>query len=241
MASKMTSERVRYHSADGVGWIELDDGKVNVMSPAMQADIGAALDRAEAEGVVVVIKGRLGVFSAGFDLGVLGEGGRASTDMVLGGFRLARRVLAHPRPVLMAVSGHAIAMGAFLALSGDYRVGVRASTKMSANEVAIGLTMPRAATELLRQRLTPAAFQSATLLARSFDPDEAVVAGFLDEAVELEEFDDRVREIASGMTTLDVGAQIATKKRTRAPLVALMDEVIEADRAEYEDRIAASS
>jgi enoyl-CoA hydratase len=69
-----------------------------------------------------------------------------------------------------ACTGHAIAMGAFLLPSGDYRIATTAPARLTANEVAIGLTVPRAATEILRQRLTPAAFQRATLLAEVFDP-----------------------------------------------------------------------
>jgi enoyl-CoA hydratase len=234
-------ERVRYEPRDGIGWIDLDDGKVNVMSPEMQADIGAALDRAERDDVVTVVRGRPGVFSAGFDLGVLRSGGAAGAEMVLGGFELARRVLGHPRPVVMACTGHAIAMGAFLLLSGDHRVGVAGSAKLAANEVAIGLTLPHAATEILRQRLTPAAFPRAALLSETFDPEAAVTAGFLDEVVDPGAFDDRLHELATALSRLDVTAQRATKRRTRAPLLDLLATAIAADRAEFGEMLAGDS
>jgi enoyl-CoA hydratase len=158
--------------------------------------------------------------------------------MVIGGFELAQRVLAHPRPVVIGCTGHAIAMGAFLLLSGDYRLASTAPARLSANEVAIGLTMPRAATEILRQRLTPAAFQRATLLAETFDPAGAVAAGLLDEVVEPERFDDRVTELATALTGLDRDAQRATKRRTRASLLATLSDAIAEDRAEYAARTA---
>jgi enoyl-CoA hydratase len=94
-----------------VATITLDDGKVNVMSLAMQAEIHAALDRAESDRAVVVLTGRDGVLSAGFDLQVLSAGGSAAASMVIGGFELAARVLAFLRPVVVACTGHAIAMG----------------------------------------------------------------------------------------------------------------------------------
>ena len=94
----------------------MDDGKVNVMSSAMQAELHAALDRAEADGAVVVLTGRPGVFSAGFDLTVLRAGGDEAPAMVRGGFELAYRVLSFPLPVVVACTGHAIAMGTFLLL-----------------------------------------------------------------------------------------------------------------------------
>lgn len=225
-------ERVDYRHEAGVSWVDIDDGKVNVLSPALQSELHGALDRAEGDGGVVVLRGRPGVLCAGFDLQLLASGTTAGVDMVIGGFELARRVLSHPRPVVVACTGHAIAMGAFLLLSGDHRIAATAPARITANEVAIGLTMPRAATEILRQRLTPAAFQRATLLAEDFDPPAAVAAGFLDEVVEPDRFDDRVAEVAAALTRLPGDAQTATKQRTRAPLIATLTAAIEADRAE---------
>lgn len=231
----MVNEIVRYEEAEGVGWIDLDDGKVNVMSLSMQAQIHAALDRAERDDVVTVLRGRAGVFSAGFDLGILRQGADESAAMVLGGFELARRLLSHPRPVLVVCTGHAIAMGAFLLLSGDHRVGARGPAKLAANEVAIGLTLPRSADVILGQRLTPSAHQRAALLAQSFTVDEAVAAGFLDELAEDDEsLHRRAQELAHGMTLLDRDAQRHTKRRVREELLARLDAAIASDREEYE-------
>ena len=235
------TDRVRYTHDDGIGWIDLDDGKVNVMSPTMQTAVGAAFDQAKRDDVVVVVRGRPSVFSAGFDLNVLGAGGRASADMVLGGFKLAHRILGHPRPVLMACTGHAVAMGVFLLMAGDYRIGIRSPAKLTANEVAIGLTLPHAATELLRQRMTPSAFQRAALLAESFDPDEAVAVGILDETAPEEGFESRVADIAAMLTSLDLEAQRATKQRTREPLLASLSSAIARDEADYERRLQSST
>ena len=229
-------ERIRYELRDGIGWIDMDDGKVNVMSLGMQADLTAAFDRAERDGAVVVLRGRPGVFSAGFDLKVLQKGSEEAARMVLGGFELAYRVLSYPRPVLMVCTGHAIAMGAFLIQAGDYRLAVNGPVRLTANEVAIGLTMPRAAIELLHQRLVPAAFQRAVLLAEVFDPSAAANIGLVDEVADPGEIEGRIDTIASAMVRLDIDAQRATKQRLRAPLLAALKDAIGADRAEYEQR-----
>ncbi|HUN31199.1 MAG TPA: enoyl-CoA hydratase-related protein [Trebonia sp.] len=96
---------------------------------------------------MVLIEGRDGVFSAGFDLPVLRNGGPDALTMLRSGFELAARLLEFPQPVVIACTGHAVAMGVFLLLCGDYRVGATGPFKITANEVAIGLTMPRAAVE----------------------------------------------------------------------------------------------
>jgi len=171
---------VRYEVADSVARITMDDGKVNALSPAMLAGLGEALTRAEADAAVVVLAGRDGVFSAGFDLPVLRAGGSQSVSMLRAGFDLAERILRFRMPVVIACTGHAIAMGVFLLLCGDYRVGAAGPYKITANEVAIGLTMPQAAVEICRQRISPAHFNRATIFAEVYPPDKAVDAGFLD-------------------------------------------------------------
>ena len=66
-----------------VAYIELNDGKANVFSPAMIEQFNQALDRAEAEAKVVVIRGSGDKFSAGFDLSIVKQGGEAQWGMVL--------------------------------------------------------------------------------------------------------------------------------------------------------------
>src|SRR5262245_31356964 len=101
----------------------MDDGKVNALSPPMLGELAGALDRAAADRAAVLLTGREAVFSAGFDLPTLRVGGAESVAMVRAGFELAARLLAFPTPVTIACTGHAVAMGALLLLSGDYRVG----------------------------------------------------------------------------------------------------------------------
>jgi enoyl-CoA hydratase len=232
--------RVSYQLENSVATITLDDGKVNAMSPGMQAEIHVALDRAATDRAVVVVTGRTGVFSAGFDLGILRAGGSASASMVQGGFELAERILAFPRPVIMACTGHAIAMGAFLLLSGDYLIGAAGDYKLTANEVAIGLTIPRAAVEILRRRLAPAAFSRAITLAEPFGPGNAVEAGFLDRVSEGAELSAAARAIALPSAALDPGAHAASKLRARQPALTALRAAIEADADEYSRRYEAA-
>ena len=229
------ADLVTYERDGAIATVTIDDGKANVLTPAVFAGLGEAFDRAEADGVVVVLTGREGRFSAGFDLGVLQGGGQPAVDLLLAGFELAHRLLAFPLPVVTAVSGHAIAMGAFLVLSTDHRIGVAgAPHTIVANEVAIGLPMPRTATEVMRQRLTPAAFQQACNLAVPSTPEEGVLAGWLDVVVPPGTLDQAAYDAAQRFAALDLPAHRATKQRARERTLEVIAEAIAADRAELE-------
>jgi enoyl-CoA hydratase len=220
---------VDYRLEGSIASIAMDDGKVNVMSPSMLWELGEALDQAEADRAIVLLSGRAGVFSAGFDLAVLRGGGPDSLAMVRGGFELAHRLLSFPRPVVIACTGHTVAMGVFLLLSGDYRVGATGRYKLVANEVAIGLALPRAAVEILRQRLVPACFNRAVALAEPFSPDNAVEAGFLDRVVDPAELLDVARDTADAMVALDMDAHATSKLRARQPALDAIRTAIDAE------------
>jgi enoyl-CoA hydratase len=230
---------VTYRLRDSVATITMDDGKVNVLSLAMLTELGAALDRAAADRAVVVLTGREGVFSAGFDLPVLRAGGTETADLLHAGFDLAARLLAFPTPVLVACPGHAVAMGVFLVLSGDYRIGASGPYKITANEVAIGITMPHAAVEICRQRLTPACFNRAVVIAEVFPPEDAVAAGFLDRVVPAAELAEAAAGAAAELARLDLDAHTATKLRARRLAGTALREAIDADDAAYRARLAA--
>ena len=212
-------DRVSYRREGAVALITMDDGKANAMSPAMIAEVEGALDRARAEGVPVVLTGRPGMFCAGFDLAVMRSAGLETLRMLRAGFELSARLLSFPYPVVVACNGHAIAMGVFLVLSADYRIGVAGDFTLQANEVAIGLTLPRAAIEICRQRLAPAHFVRAALLSEPYSPEQGVAAGFLDRVVEEDALLASALEHAQGLATLDMQAHTQTKLRVRAGLL----------------------
>lgn len=225
-------ERVSYSLRGGVALIEMDDGKVNAMSPSMIAEVDRALDRAEGEGVPVVLAGREGVFCGGFDLKVMKSAGLDTLRMLRAGFELSARLLAFPYPVVVACSGHAVAMGAFLVLSGDYRLGAAGPFELRANEVAIGLTLPRAAVAICRQRLAPAHLDRVVLLSETYDPEAAIAAGFLDRVVDAEELLPTALQHAQSLLELDMDAHARTKLRLRAEALQAIRRGLAADLRE---------
>lgn len=229
----MEDTRVRYESDGTVATLTLDDGNKNVVSPGMIRDLNAALDRAETEGAVVILTGREDVFSAGFDLNVLRTGVVKAFGMIIGGFQLSLRLLSFPTPVVIACNGHAMAMGSFLVLSGDYRLGAEGPFKIVANEVAIGLTMPYSAIEICRQRLANAHFFRATMLSESYDPAGAVEAGYLDRVVPADELMTEAMALAEQLAELDLKAHRETKLRVRSQAIRALKTAIMKDRIDF--------
>lgn len=167
----------------------------------------------------MILTGREEVFSAGFDLKVMQRGGREAIGMLRAGYALPARVMAYPYPVIAACGGHSFAMGVFLMLSADYVIGSRGDFKIAANEVAIGMTMPRVAAAMLHHRLDPAVYQRAVTLAEYFTPETALTSGFFDELIEPDELMSRAGTLAAQFKELDPTAHTVSKRRIRARLI----------------------
>uniref|UniRef100_UPI0010329EB4 crotonase/enoyl-CoA hydratase family protein n=1 Tax=Pseudomonas sp. Sample_24 TaxID=2448268 RepID=UPI0010329EB4 len=153
------SELISYHLEDGIATLTLSNGKVNAISPDVIAAFNAALDQAVTDRAVVIITGQPGILSGGYDLKVMTSGPKEAVALVTSGSTLARRLLSHPFPVIVACPGHAVAKGAFLLLSADYRIGVEGPFSIGLNEVQIGMTMHHAGIEIARDRRSKAALQ----------------------------------------------------------------------------------
>ena len=225
------SKIVHYEYSDGVATITLDDGSKNVMSDVMLAQFNGALDKAEKDKAVVILTGTGNALSAGFDLKILRSGGSKSVKMLNAGFALTTRLLSFPTPIIIACNGHAMAMGVFILLSGDYRIGIEGNYKFAANEVAIGMTMPFTATEVCRQRLNPAHFVRAVLHSEVYSPNNALEAGFLDQVVKPEELMSTAHALAKSYTKLDLNAHYRSKLRARKHLIKSLK------RANIKDRL----
>ena len=220
---------VQYELDGGVATIVMDDGKANALSRDMLGELGAAFDRAESDGAVVVLTGRPGRFSGGFDLNVLNAGGPDARAMLRAGFDLSERMLSFPTPIVVACTGHAVAMGLFLMCSADYRIGADGPFRVTANEVAIGLPLPLAAIEILRIRLAPSHLQRAANLAEVYTPADAVTAGLLDAVAAPDDVIATAQEVARGFLELDLAAHATTKLRVRAASLEALHAAIEGD------------
>lgn len=205
---------------NGISVITMDDGKANAIGLAMLEALNACLDQAEREGEVLVLTGRPGRFSAGFDLKFMASAQPEDVRrLVNGGGRLAMRLFTAKMPVVIASTGHAIAMGAFLLLGGDTRISARGAYKIGANETVNGMTLPGFAVELPRARLNPMYLTESLVQARFYTPDEAVPVGWIDRVVEPEDLLDAAMEEATRLKAIANGAYAGNKRLVRQPAI----------------------
>ncbi|EJL05422.1 MULTISPECIES: crotonase/enoyl-CoA hydratase family protein [Pseudomonas] len=224
------SDLIAYHLDDGIATLTLNNGKVNAISPDVIAAFNAALDQATADRAVVIITGQPGILSGGYDLKVMTAGPKEAVSLVTAGSTLARRLLSHPFPVVVACTGHAVAKGAFLLLSADYRIGVDGPFSIGLNEVQIGMTMHHAGIELARDRLRKSAFHRSVINAEMFNPQGAVDAGFLDKVVAAEELQGAALEAARQLKKINMTAHKNTKLKVRKALLETLDSAILLDQ-----------
>ena len=224
------SELISYHLEDGIATLTLNNGKVNAISPDVIGAFNAALDQAVTDRAVVIITGQPGILSGGYDLKVMTAGPKEAVSLVTAGSTLARRLLAHPFPVIVACPGHAVAKGAFLLLSADYRIGVDGPFSIGLNEVQIGMTMHHAGIELARDRLRKSAFHRSVINGEMFDPQGAVDAGFLDKVVGAEELQGAALAAARQLKKINMTAHKNTKLKVRKALLDTLDAAIVQDQ-----------
>lgn len=216
----MPTDLVTYSPEADLAVIAMDDGKANALSLPMIDGLLAALTRAESEGRAVVLTGRPGRFCAGFDLKVMMSGPAEAVALLRRGSELLLRLYGATVPLVIACSGHALAGGALVVLTGDTRIGAQGEFKLGLNEVQIGLPVPVLAMEFARSRLIPAELTRATLLAQIYAPDEAVRAGYLDRTVEGGQLLAQAKEEAARLGALSRQAYQATKQRLRGGVIA---------------------
>ena len=224
------SELVKTKTENQISFISMDDGKANAMSVEMLEGLNTALNEAERSGSVVILSGRENVLSGGFDLGVFKSGDNAKIlKMLTLGAELSHRMLSYPKPVIAACTGHAVAMGTFLLLCCDYRVGASGNSKFAANEVAIGLTVPYFAIEVIKQRVINKHRSKAIGLAHFFDIEEALEAGFVDEIAEPDQVISAATAKAEEFLKLDLKAHTSSKLRLREPMLESLRVAIDKD------------
>lgn len=232
--SETSSPFVSCELRGDVAVVRLDDGKVNVLSHEVIDALHESLDRAESEARAVVMSGRPGKFTAGFDLKVLQSGPEAARDLFRAGMDLFVRLYEFPLPVVAACTGHAFAAGAIWLMCCDVRIGADVDAKIGLNETAIGMVLPASVVTIARDRLSPRHVLSSVLLARLYSPAQATDVGYLDWVVAEDELEQAAVAEAAGLAEgLSRKAFTGTRHVIRGPVVQSIREMLDDDTRSF--------
>ena len=223
------NEFVTYTSEEKYAIITINNGKANAISHEVIFGLNSGLDKAEEDDKIVILTGTSGVFSGGFDLKVMTKSAESAKELVTKGSRLSLRMLSFPKPIIIACNGHAIAKGAFLLLSADYRIGVEGDFKIGLNEVMIGMTMHNAGIAIAKARLSEVYLNRSVNNAEIYNSKDAVKAGFLDVIVPEDHLLPTAIKVAEMFTKLNKKAHAATKLKVRKLHLEALGNAIEQD------------
>jgi len=191
---------------------------LNLEFASALADAVEELERGPAKAVVLTGKGS--AFGAGVDLPAMVEGGPDYVRRFLPLLqRVFERLVLFPRPIVAAVNGHAIAGGAILMLTCDQRLLARGTARLGLTEVRVGVEFPAWPLEIVRFATPPQHFPTLVCTGRTFQPQEALARGLVDELVEPERLIDRACEVADELAAIPTTAFTATKRSVRRPLI----------------------
>jgi enoyl-CoA hydratase len=205
---------------DGIAVVAIKHGKAN----ALDIELCQALTKcfgnlAGSDARAVVVTGQGEMFSAGVDLKRLSSSGAQYVrEFVPWIGRLCDAVFFHPKPVVAAINGHAIAGGAVLACCADRRIMGRGSGRIGVTELLVGVPFPALAFEVVRFAVPARYLPEFTLGGATYDSDVALERGWVDEVVEADALMPRAMAAAKQLAALSPAAFALTKKQLRQPV-----------------------
>ncbi|MBI2716535.1 MAG: enoyl-CoA hydratase/isomerase family protein [Rhizobiales bacterium] len=202
---------------DGIAVLTLMHGKANALDLEFCEALAARFQElrgSAAKAVVITGQGRM--FSAGVDLKRLSEGGADYIRKFLPVLhKLYDTVFFHPKPVVAAINGHAIAGGAVLAACADRRIMARESGRIGVTELLVGVPFPALAFEIVRFAVPPYFFSETILSGETFAADVAAHRGWVNEAVAPALMMERAMAAAQSLAALSPPAFAQTKMQIR--------------------------
>jgi enoyl-CoA hydratase len=220
---------------DGILTLRLAHGKAS----ALDLELAEAIALAFAEGAdadAVILTGTGSIFSAGVDLFRLVEKGEEYVNRfypALG--RMLLDLFSFPKPVVVAVNGHAIAGGCIMTLAGDYRLMASGNGRIGMPELLVGVPFPPSVLEAVRFSVPPQHLQSLIYTGRTVTADDALRYGLIDEVVAPESLASRAEEVARQLAALPARAFELAKRQLREKTIGRAKRY----NAEFDDEIRA--
>ena len=227
----MTDSIATLSQENDISIIKLDDGKANAFSYDMLSQVNELLAKVPRDSGALVITGREGLFSGGFDLKTLATGDMEKiTKMVQLGYRLLLELFSFDRPIVAAVSGHSIALGLFVTCSADYRIAIDGQYVCQANEVRNNMDIPTQIMEILKARVNKNYFYPAVYHSDAYSMRDSIAVGFIDEVVSEDKFMERVMNKALELSSLPHPFYVNTKHFAQGDVIQKIADAI----AKYE-------
>jgi len=201
----------------GVAVMTLAHGKANALDIEFCEALASRfveLRRSDVKAVVLTGQGK--VFSAGVDLKRLNDGGPDYVRKFLPALhKLYDEVFFHPKPVVAAINGHAIAGGCVLACCADRRIMARESGRIGVTELLVGVPFPALAFEIVRFAVPPRHLSEFTLTGATYATDVALQRGWIDEIAEPGDLIEDAVAVAQELALLSAAAFAQTKAQIR--------------------------
>ena len=196
--------------------VTMHDGKANAFSSKMSEDFNGCLSEVPKDSGALIVTNHSDIFSGGFDLKTIRSGdAEAARKMSYAGLTLVADLFSFPRPVIIACNGHAVALGAFILLTADYRIGADADFRVWANEVGNDMTVPVSILEITKIRIEQSHWYRAILHSRAYTIQEAIAPGYIDEIVPQDRLMDAALAKAEELAKLNHPYYAVTKNRAQ--------------------------
>ena len=225
---------IEVETVDNVAIVRMQHGKANALVIEFCEALAArfhTLRKDAARGVVLTGAGKM--FSAGVDLKRLSASGADYVRRFLPALhKLYEEVFFHPKPVVAAINGYAVAGGAVLACCADRRIMGHESGRIGVTELLVGVPFPALAFEVLRAAVPAEYLAEFVFSGATYITDEALEAGWIDEVAEPEELIEDALAVAEELAMLPPKAFAMTKAQIRGPIaerLAVSGEEIEAE------------
>jgi enoyl-CoA hydratase len=215
-------EEIRCEQLNQILVVKLARGKANALAAPMVEELNAVIDEAAGDtGIrgVVVASDCPGFFCAGFDIHEVFEYDRNSMTLFSARFiDLYESIYLLPKPVVAAISGHAYAGGAMLAVACDLRIMATEAADFALNEINLGLMLPPGFIRMLVGVVGPGAAREIVLSGNPVGPGRALEIGLVSEVVDLSCIRQRAVELCSSLAKKPGAAFVANKRALREVL-----------------------
>lgn len=205
---------MKLENKDGVLWLRMEAGKANAISDSFLTALDGLLDELHGNtSPALILTGYDRHFSAGLNLLELWEYDRMQLTHFLEKFSgVFLKLVRLPQVIIAAINGNAIAGGAIIAQTAEYRIMAQGDARIGVNEVQLGIPFPRQVLEIVKARLPYTSHFDAIYRGMLFGPEEALKIGFVDEVCVANELEDRAFKLAKEFSTMSFEAVSRIKR-----------------------------